>query len=443
MGFEAELKENLTLRDLEEFTADGKPVIVVGQFWRSASGPAKSVAEDWSSGHYVVVLGVDKDYVYIQDPYMRMSKAFVPRKAFEDHWHQVMGGDLENKPKLIHLGIFVRGDKPAETAAVEEADIASLKLAEMGSFNLMVTEFKGFLLPFDFLDELRDVWKQQGVRPSAFIFLRKDKDGNVMGIQGSGIEDDEEAVVAMNAVLAALASQSMGRPEARKSKVESAMKAAAAGDFGLSADDFREIAHKLPPDHSAIIGLFENVWEKRFKQAAKKHGGDGDQPAAHLAGGGRKGGERDCRHGPAGGRLRRRRGGAECAIMIIKKTRKSPTSSGCAPTPPAPASSSSPACMVTRSAGCMPSKSSSSTFSWAGDPAGSLTLARGNQQALRRSGDNQAQPKPDVSGGLWARDRQDLIRIQARAGAEEHPSRLRLLLRFAFGADRASAVHRG
>ena len=23
-----------------------------------------------------------------------------------------------------------------------------------------------------------------------------------------------------------------------------------------------------------IIGVFENVWEKRFKQVAKKHGGD-------------------------------------------------------------------------------------------------------------------------------------------------------------------------
>ena len=117
------------------------------------------------------------------------------------------------------------------------------------------------------------MWKQQGVRPSAFIFLIKDKDGNVMGMQGSGIEDDDEAVVAMNAILSALASRALGRPEARKSKIESAMKAAAAGDFGLSAADFREIADKLPPDHSAIIALFENVWEKRFKQAVKKHGG--------------------------------------------------------------------------------------------------------------------------------------------------------------------------
>ena len=185
LGFEAESKENLSLRDLEEFTADGKPVIVVGQFWRSASNSPKSVAEDWSSGHYVVVLGVDKDYVYIQDPWMRMSKAFVPRKTFEDHWHQVMGGDLENKPKLIHLGIFVRGDKPAEeAAAVEEVDISSLKFADMGSLNLIVTQFEGFLMPFDFLDELRDIWKQEGVRPNAFFFLMKDKDGNLAGLQG-------------------------------------------------------------------------------------------------------------------------------------------------------------------------------------------------------------------------------------------------------------------
>ena len=70
---------------------------------------ANSVAEEWDTGHYVVVLSVDKDYVYFQDPFARMSKAFIPRKTFEEHWHQVMGGKLERNPKLIHLGIFVQG----------------------------------------------------------------------------------------------------------------------------------------------------------------------------------------------------------------------------------------------------------------------------------------------------------------------------------------------
>ena len=52
-------------------------MIALAQVWLSAKGMGgKSVEEEWDSGHYVVVLGVDKDYVYFQDPYMRMGKAF-------------------------------------------------------------------------------------------------------------------------------------------------------------------------------------------------------------------------------------------------------------------------------------------------------------------------------------------------------------------------------
>ena len=90
-------------------------MIALAQVWLSAKGlGGKSVEEEWDSGHYIVVLGVDKDYVYFQDPYAMMSKAFLPRKAFEAHWHQAMGGDVVNQPKLRHVGIFVRGRKPAK-----------------------------------------------------------------------------------------------------------------------------------------------------------------------------------------------------------------------------------------------------------------------------------------------------------------------------------------
>ena len=272
LGFTAEARENLTIDDLRKFTAKGDPVIALGQFWRSASGSPKNVTEGWDSGHWVVVLGVDDDYVYFQDPFMRMSKAFVPRKAFEDHWHQVMGGDLKKNPKLMHLGIFVRGEKPAERAVDESRDLSPVNLSNMGSLNLIVTQFKGFLLPFDFLDELREIWNDKNIRPNAFIFLRKDKDGNVAGMEGSGLQDEEDAT-AINVVLAVLADQSIGSPGAAGSRVETAIKAAAAGDFGLSAGDIREIARKLPPDHSAIIGVFENVWERQLKEVARKYAG--------------------------------------------------------------------------------------------------------------------------------------------------------------------------
>ena len=35
----------------------------------------------------------------------------------------------------------------------------------------------------------------------------------------------------------------------------------------------QHLARKLPPDHSAIIGLFENVWERKLKEVAGKYAG--------------------------------------------------------------------------------------------------------------------------------------------------------------------------
>ena len=76
--------------------------------WRSQKTTKGSAEEEWDSGHYIVVLGVDEEYVYFQDPYVLMSKAFMPRRVFEAHWHHAMRGDIEGEPKLRHVGIFVQ-----------------------------------------------------------------------------------------------------------------------------------------------------------------------------------------------------------------------------------------------------------------------------------------------------------------------------------------------
>src|SRR5437899_8588307 len=170
LGFDAEARDNLALDEVERFTAAGHPMIALGQFWLSEKEMAVSVTEEWETGHYIVVLGVDKDYVYFQDPFASMSKAFVPRKIFEEHWHQVMGGKLEKNPKLVHLGIFVLGKKSAKRRpAVENGGFTSLDFQRFGSLNLMVAQFTRILLPYDFLDELKDIWADGNVRPDAFI----------------------------------------------------------------------------------------------------------------------------------------------------------------------------------------------------------------------------------------------------------------------------------
>jgi hypothetical protein len=200
-----------------------------------------------------------------------MSKAFAPRKAFEDHWHQVMGGDPKRNPKLMHLGILIRGPtKP--TAKDAKTSMPALDFQKFGSLNLIVARFRGYLLPYDFLTEVKETLKNQLIRSNAFILLRKDGDGNISGLEGSDLDDEQEAV-AMNAVIAAIAQRSLGGPARTGSNIEHAIEAAAQGDFGLGAGEIREIAKKLPPEDSALIVLFENVWERRFREIAEKYDG--------------------------------------------------------------------------------------------------------------------------------------------------------------------------
>jgi len=70
-----------------------------------------------------------------------------------------------------------------------------------------------------------------------------------------------------------MTSRSVGSPEQARASADAAVAAAAKGDFGLSPGDLRKIADKLSSGHSAIILLFENVWERKLKDIAKQHGG--------------------------------------------------------------------------------------------------------------------------------------------------------------------------
>jgi predicted double-glycine peptidase len=272
LGFDAEVIEDLTLDQVEQFTADGSPVIALAQVWLSEQEPERPLEDVWDNGHYVVVLGVDRDFVYFQDPFIQMSKAFVPRNTFEDHWHQVMGGDLERKPKLIHLGIIVRGESPAKPKVDRKPDRSALDFSRFGSLNLIVTQFDRYLLPFDFLDEVQGIWQDGNVRPNAFIFLRRDAQGNLSGMEGSRLEQGED-IVAMNAAMAAITDRSLGTPERGSSSVLAAIGNAAGGDFGLPVEELKRIAERVPASHSAIIAIFENVWERRLRDIAERYGG--------------------------------------------------------------------------------------------------------------------------------------------------------------------------
>jgi predicted double-glycine peptidase len=272
LGLNAEMTENCTLDQVAEFTSHHGPVIALGQVWRSQSGPATSVADDWGSGHYFVVLAVDRENVYFQDPYLGMCKGFVPRDVFEEHWHQAMGGDLNGR-KLMNVAIFIRGEKTTASAKeYADVDVSKLDFRKLGSINLLVTQFAGELLPYDLMDEMRTVFEGGVIRADAFILLRKDKRGRLSAVEGGRVQGDAD-LPEVNTLVAAIATQSISGPQTVRSAAEAAARAAAKGDFGLSTTELAGIAEKLPNDHTAIILLVENVWERQFKRAAAKYGG--------------------------------------------------------------------------------------------------------------------------------------------------------------------------
>ena len=122
LGLEADYKENMTLADLEGYVAQGIPVMVDCQAWRSVSQYNESWADTWHNGHWVVVIGIDESNVTLEDPYILGDRGIMSREEFEARWHNVRGLDETDTVKQIHMGIAIRGDKPASSSGFRHVD---------------------------------------------------------------------------------------------------------------------------------------------------------------------------------------------------------------------------------------------------------------------------------------------------------------------------------
>lgn len=122
LGFNASVKENLTIEDLEASLKEGVPVIVDGQAWRSISESNESWSSDWDNGHWMVVIGMDRKNVYFEDPYILGSRGYMSREEFEQRWHNSRGLSPSDTVKQIHLGVFIKGDKPGQTDLLKHID---------------------------------------------------------------------------------------------------------------------------------------------------------------------------------------------------------------------------------------------------------------------------------------------------------------------------------
>lgn len=84
------LKENTTLNDLQNNIDNQIPTMVAIQAWL-ANYPPSDWNKTWEDGHWVVVIGMDKDNVYFEDPSLEGKIGKIARSEFIKRWHDYTG----------------------------------------------------------------------------------------------------------------------------------------------------------------------------------------------------------------------------------------------------------------------------------------------------------------------------------------------------------------
>lgn len=112
-GLQAEMRENLEIKDLRNFLKSGHTVILSIQAWRSEESLGKPWKDIWEEGHYVVLVAMDKDHAYVMDPSVQTSYVYLPLTELLDRWH-----DYEDRHGPVwryqRLGVIIRGKTPLQ-----------------------------------------------------------------------------------------------------------------------------------------------------------------------------------------------------------------------------------------------------------------------------------------------------------------------------------------
>lgn len=94
--FKIKQKHDMTIEDLEKLLDKGFPVIVAYQDW-SYKPSETNYHKTWDNGHYAVVMGYDKNKIYLSDPSSKKKKKGLKKEDFYGRWR-----DISSDGKIYH-----------------------------------------------------------------------------------------------------------------------------------------------------------------------------------------------------------------------------------------------------------------------------------------------------------------------------------------------------
>jgi len=106
LGLKVQIENESTFNDIEKWLQKGVPVIV-DWFTRGRSDYEDSEVAD---GHYSVVVGLDDEYIYLQDPEIG-NKRKIEREDFMKVWFDFTGHYIKSDELIIRQLIAIYPDK--------------------------------------------------------------------------------------------------------------------------------------------------------------------------------------------------------------------------------------------------------------------------------------------------------------------------------------------
>jgi uncharacterized membrane protein len=140
-----------------------------------------------------------------------------------------------------------------------------------GPIQLSVIGFDNEEVIGGLLDELDRVREFGIIRLIDFLFVARDEDGDIAALEVTDLTDEER--MEFGAIVGGLIGLGAAGGEGVVEGAVAGALAVAEHDFGLTAEEVREVANRIPAGSSAVIVLFEHTWALRLKEYILNSGG--------------------------------------------------------------------------------------------------------------------------------------------------------------------------
>ncbi|MCX5795764.1 MAG: C39 family peptidase [Elusimicrobia bacterium] len=107
-GLKAEMREGLSWDDLTEALKRRETVILDIEAWPENDPTPDDWSDNWEDGHYVVLVGMDRDFLYLMDPSTHLGYGYIPSAELAGRWHDYET-EQGKRREYRRMAVFISG----------------------------------------------------------------------------------------------------------------------------------------------------------------------------------------------------------------------------------------------------------------------------------------------------------------------------------------------